>query len=258
MSEESGHWYTQAGEPCHQILAKNGNMRPVNLRWDRKLRLVPSVTTVIKIIATPQLTTWMVKQGILAALTLPRIEGEPEEDYLDRVMDDSKQQAKLAAEEGSRVHNATERSFKGLWIPDRYVPHVDAIHAEIAALFPEVDDWVSEKTFAHPSGFGGSCDLNSPSTGIVVDFKGKDGDFTEVDDYGKLKKLAWDQHWQLAGYQNGLLLPRARGANIFFSRTHPGKVASHVWSQEDMEQGWQVFAAALALWKNVKGYDGAY
>jgi hypothetical protein len=149
-----------------------------------------------------------------------------------------------------------------------YLLHVAATKGEIARLFPDVSDWVSEKSFAHPLGYGGKVDLHSPSTGIVVDFKTKDGDFSDG------KKLAWDQNIQLAAYQVGLgldsasksgdkILYRGSGAfiqcaNIFVSRTHPGKVASYVWSADDIARGWRTFECALALWKVLKQYDGSF
>jgi hypothetical protein len=141
--------------------------------------------------------------------------------------------------------------------------HAIAAQAELKRLFPHVSDWVTEKAFAHPMGYGGKCDLHSPSTGIVVDYKTKDGDFSDG------KKLAWDQDWQLAAYQIGLGLAGGRSgaddlsdfhpcAAIFISRTHPGRVASHTWNENDIRQGWQVFHAALQLWKLLKGYDGGF
>jgi len=268
---ESGHWYRRDGSPCYTVPNKSGGERGINLRWDRHLKLVPSVTTVTLIIAKPALENWKVEQGILAALTLPRLPDEPEADYLERVKTDSKQQALNAAAEGTRIHHAIEAHFEGKPYDPKYVPHVTATLAEIAKLFPGVTDWISEKTFAHPLGFGGATDLHSPSTGIVIDYKGKDGDFTEVDKYGKPKKLAWDQHWQLAAYQEGLCIkpphcddPQCVSrrftvcANIFVSRTHPGCVASHVWSADDIAKGWRIFAAALELWRELKSYDPRY
>jgi hypothetical protein len=35
-------------------------------------------------------------------------------------------------------------------------------------------------------------------------------------------------------------------------------VASHTWNENDISQGWQVFNAALQLWKLLKGYDGGF
>jgi len=245
------HWYTREGRPCYEVVAASGLPRPTTLSDARKLALVPSVTTVLAVLAKDALTNWMVDQAIYAALTMPRIDGEAERDYIQRIRDDSRAQAKAAAEEGSRIHDACECYWQGRHYPHTYQPHVDAVCEELSRIFPGVDDWIAEKSFCHASGFGGKVDLHSPSTGIVVDYKGKDGDFSDG------KKLAYDQHYQLAAYQVGLGLPRARCANVFVSRTHPGKVASHVWKEKDIEDGWRVFEAALETWKRLRRYDPA-
>lgn len=249
MSDEGGHWYRRDGSPCYEVPKKDGGMRSVNLRWDRPLLLVPSVTTVTQIIAKPQLEKWKREQSVLAALTLPSIEGESSEAWLARIDADSRTQVEAAAAEGTRIHDACEAFYKGRPVPAHYVKTVDAVVEEVSRLFPGVRDWVSEKSFAHPMGYGGKVDLHSPSTGHVVDFKGKDGDFSDG------KKLAWDQHWQLAAYQEGLELPRTDCANVFFSRTHQGKATSYKWTSKEIEEGWQVFAAALPLWRALKRYD---
>jgi len=250
---DSGHWYTRDGSPCYMVPARNGAMRNTTLADARKLLLVPSVTTVTGIIAKPQLTAWMVRQGILAALTLPRIDGEPEPAFLDRVEADSRQQAKDAANEGTNVHDALELRFTGQAYPTQYARHVAGVEAELHRMFPDVHDWIAERSFAHPSGYGGKTDLHSPSTGIVVDFKGKDGDFSDG------KKLAYDElTFQLGAYQDGLRLPRAACGNIFFSRTHPGKAVGHVWKPDQVAKGAAVFHAALGLWKALKGFDPAF
>lgn len=249
----SGHWYKRNGAPCYEIPKRGGGFRGVNLRWDRHLGLVPSVTTVTQIIAKPQLEDWKVKEGIKAAMTLERYREETDDEYISRCVEESRRKAKEAAEEGSRIHDAIEASFKGENFPEYYLPHVASTREEIGRLFPGVTDWAPEKSFAHPDGFGGKCDLHSPSTGIVVDYKGKDGDFTDG------KRLAYDQHWQLGSYRRGLKLPRGNvGANIFVSRTHPGLVASYVWSAEDMDEGEAIFMDALALWVRLKKYDGRF
>lgn len=247
----SEHWYDRDGKPRYEIEMAKGGLRPTTLRDARKFGWVPSVTTVLGVLAKPALETWKVNQGILAALTLPRIAGEAEDVYLSRVLADSREQAKAAAEEGTRIHDAIERSFKGLVVEEYYRPHVKAAREEIKRLFPDVDDWEAEASFGHEFGFGGKVDLHSPSTGIVVDYKGKDGDFSDG------KRLAYDQHYQLAAYNRGLRLPHNRAANIFVSRTHPGKVASHVWKADDVADGWCVFECALATWKALKRYDPA-
>lgn len=249
---DGGHWYKRTGEPCYEVPTKGGGLRPVNLRWDRGLNLVPSVTTVTRIIDKPALVNWMVDQAIMAALTLPREDGEAEAAWLARVKEDSRAQAKAAAEEGSRIHDACERHYRGLVVPEHYRPHVAGVVAAIDAEFPGVTDWVAEASFAHESGFGGKVDLHSPSTGIVVDYKGKDGDFSDG------KKLAYDQHWQLGAYQVGLGLSNADCANVFFSRTHPGATKLHRWKAAEVAEGAAIFAASVQLWKLLKKYDPAF
>lgn len=250
--QESQHWYTRDGAPCYQQTTAKGGLRATSLADARKLGLIPSVTTVLSVVEKPALTNWKVEQGILAALTLTRNPGEGDRDFLARVMVDSKQQGKAAAEEGTRIHDACESAMKGAGYPLQYVEHVIAARTELDRLFPDVSDWIAEASFGHASGYGGKVDLHSPSTGIVVDYKTKDGDFSDG------KKLNYDQHIQLAAYQRGLLLPVNVCANIFVSRTHPGAVASHVWKLDDVTHGWAMFEASLALWKTQKKFDPAF
>lgn len=246
---DSSHWYRQDGKPFYTITGANGVDRSVTLRDARKINAVPSVTTVLQIVAKPQLEAWKVRQGVMAALTLPRVAGEDDDALLARIDADGRAQAKAAAEEGTKIHDAIECHFKGQPVPEAYRKHVEGTVAKIAELFPDVNDWRAEDYFCHARGFGGKVDLHSPSTGIVIDYKGKDGDFSDK------KKLAYDQHYQLSAYQTGLGLGLNVCANIFVSRTHPGLVAEYVWTREQMQEGWDVFSAALQLWKAIKKYN---
>ncbi len=80
---ESGHWYAADGSPTYKIIGKNGKERNTTVRDARELGLKPSVTTILGIIGKPGLNTWLQQQVLLAALTLPRIAGETEENWLD-------------------------------------------------------------------------------------------------------------------------------------------------------------------------------
>ena len=71
-SAESVHWYQHNGAPQYTVKAKDGSDRPTTLRDARKLNLVPSVTTILKIAAKPGLEAWKLNQMLLAALTLPK------------------------------------------------------------------------------------------------------------------------------------------------------------------------------------------
>src|SRR5690348_10169188 len=137
-----GHWYTRAGEPRYSVIGANGKERDTTLRDARSLGLLPSVTTVLDCLNKGALVEWKVRQGILAALTTSRREGEDDDTFLARILTDSKEQAKQAAEEGTRIHDAIECSFKRGWtVPEPYRPHVTAVHAELFRLFPDITDW---------------------------------------------------------------------------------------------------------------------
>ena len=247
-----GHWYERNGTPRYTVTAKNGKERDTTLRDARQLGLVPSVTTILDVLNKAALVEWKVKQGILAALTLPRASSESDEIFLARVLDDSKQLAIQAAEEGTRIHDAIEASFKGQPFTDAYQPHVVAVYAKLKETFPDVTDWIAETAFASPLGYGGKVDLHSPKHGIVVDHKSKDMA------PGDTKRLAYDQDWQLSAYHKGLNLRPNVCANIFVSRTHPGYVEIHVWKAEEIAKAWNVFDCALATWKCIKGYDASW
>lgn len=221
-------------------------MRPATLRDARKVNAVPSVTTVLDILAKHQLVRWQIKQAVMATR---RVAYNPDEAaWIEAVITESERQVEEAAAEGTRIHDASEQYIKGNEFLALYKPHVEAIHAELARIFPGVDDWVAERSFAHRLGYGGKVDLHSPRHGHVVDLKGKDGDFSDE------KKLAYDQNWQLAPYQKGLGLPLRTCANIFVSRTHHGCVRSHVWGEDDIQRGLDIFTSTLQVWKHIHKY----
>jgi hypothetical protein len=247
-AQESGHWYTREGEPAYTVKSAKGEDRPTNLRDARKLDLVPSVTTILGVAAKPGLEIWKQNQVLLAALTLPKQEGESESDWVDRIIEDSKAQGREAAEFGTQIHAQIQGHFEGRECNPDFKGYVEGARMAISSHFNDWE-WVSEKSFAHELGFGGKCDLFVPaddkhgSTGFVADIKTKD--FGPDD-----KVAAFDEHLlQLAAYRVGLGAQRARCANVFVSRNHPGLAHVVEWSQEDLDRGWQMFLRLLEFWQ---------
>lgn len=247
-SAESVHWYRQDGGPQYTVKAKDGSDRPTTLRDARKMDLVPSVTTILKVAAKPGLEQWKLEQMLLAAMTLPQAPGESEKSYIARIVADSKETGKQAAEAGTRIHESIESWFEG---------NRNVAHAEIASAYEEAimshfktrpdQKWLTERSFADPTGFGGKVDMyiepcEEAPTGIVLDAKSKDfGPDDKVD--------AYDEHrLQLAAYRHGLGIPHARCANVFASRTHPGLVKVVEWSEEDLQIGWDMFQCLHRYW----------
>lgn len=241
---ESNHWYHRSGSPAYSVIGANGKERPTTLRDARKMSLVPSVTTIIKSAASPGLEAWKLNQMMLAALTLPRVADEPEEEFISRIQRDSKEHAKMAAERGTNVHTAIENMYSGVMHAE-YAEHQAGVYREIEKEYG-VTEFQPEKAFAHAFGFGGKLDLFTPNyqdRGLVIDIKTK-----EFSDPSKV--VGYDEHMmQLAAYRVGVDLPNADCANVFVSVTVPGLVVIHKWSQEDLARGWVMFESLLKFWQ---------
>lgn len=245
---ESLHWYDRTGAPAYEVKGANGNMRPTTLRDARKMNLVPSVTTIIRCAAAPGLEIWKQRQVMLAALTLPRLQDEPEDAYLQRVMRDSQEQARKAAERGTAIHAAIQGAYEGKSVPAEYYNHVGAAEAAVAGWMK--GPWNAERAFAHPLGFGGKCDLSHPWA--ALDFKTKE--FGPDDD---LK--TWDEHaMQLAAYRVGLGFDRARCGIVYVSASVPGLARLIEIPEDALQKGWRCFYSLLQFWKAKNGYDSAF
>lgn len=241
LAQEGGHWYTKDGAPAYTVIAKNGEPRSTTLRDAKKLGLLPSVTTIMKAAASPGLEAWKLNQMMLAALTLPRADGESEASFIARIQADSKDQARKAADRGTEVHAAIERFYEGT-IEASSLPYLEAVYKAVNDTFGDLN-WAVEKSFAHtssPFGFAGKIDLHSmDGDGVVIDFKTKEFTSETLD-----KVAGFDENvMQLAAYRTGLVKPQARCANVFVSVTEPGLVVVKEWTQEELWRGWSMFDA---------------
>lgn len=248
---ESGHWYSREGEPAYSVIGKNGNQRPTTLRDARTNNLVPSVTTIIGVAAKPGLDTWKQQQVLLSALTLPRQTGEPEQAWLERVMMDSKQTGRVAADRGTNIHATIQAFFEGALIPEAMQicrPVEEAIKAHFGEQL-----WLPELSFAHPLGFGGKSDLTAKAKhgfeGISIDIKTKETeDISKVDVYP-------EHGMQLAAYRQGFNMPTARAANVFVGYKMVNgnivftgvKVVEH--DLADLDRYWLMFTKLLEFWQ---------
>jgi len=245
-SSESTHWYTRDGDPMYTVPSKkDGTPRNTTLRDARERNLVPSVTTILNIAAKPGLNVWLQEQAILAALTLPRGEEETESAWLKRVVQDSKAQARDAADLGTEIHAAIQGFYEGQKA-SAFPIHVQTCTKAIESHYG-ARNWIAERAFAHEMGFGGKVDMHTD--GIVIDIKTKD-----FDDPAKV--AGYDEHlMQLAAYRVGLGMPEARCANVFVSRTNADLAVVKEWAEEDLARGWLMFTALLSFWQYKNQYE---
>lgn len=238
---ESGHWYcAKTGEPRYTIISKStGKERPTTLADARKENLVPSVTTLLSQISKPGLTNWLNQQLLLAALTLPRIEGESEQDWIDRIMVDSRSASKEASQRGTDIHAIIEQFYRGDFYLPEYPLYVHKVNQALVDAFAP-QQWIAEDSFAHPLGFGGKVDLYAKS-GFIVDIKTTEKDVAEIKPYH-------EHLMQLSAYRNGLNLPMARCANVFVNaQTNQVRVIEH--AENDLQDAWECFQYLLLFYK---------
>jgi len=237
-TSESGHWYLPDGSPAYRIIGKNGKERNSTVKDAREHGLLPSVTTIIGCASKGEgLQRWLQEQAILAALTLPRLEGESEEDWLSRVVADSKETAKQAAERGTQIHGVIEAFYEGIYIPE-LPPYVRAVESAINEHFGS-QLWISEKSFAY-GGFGGKCDLVAKS-GFVVDFKTTEKDLDKLDYF-------FDHQMQLSAYRQGFEMPKARCAIVYVNALQ-NKAKLVEIPEDDLRIGWDCFTHLLAFYR---------
>lgn len=245
-SSESGHFYQIDGSPAYTIIGKStGKLRNTTVRDARTMGLLPSVTTVIGVAAKPGLQRWFQEQAILAALTLPRLDGEPEDQYLSRVLDDSKAQGKEAAERGTRIHGIIESFFEGILL--------EQIPTYCRAIESVLDNhygnrlWTPERSFGDKRGFGGKVDLSCRSDditgfpGAIVDFKTTEKDLDKVDIY-------FEHQMQAAAYREGLGMPNANCAIVYVNAL-TDQVKLIEIAQPDLQKGWDCFVHLLEFYR---------
>lgn len=233
---ESGHWYLPNGSPAYRVIGKNGKERNTTVKDAREHGLLPSVTTIISSAARPALDVWKQQQAILAALTLPRLESESEEDWLSRVVSDSKETSKQAAERGTQIHGVIEAFYEGIYIPE-LPPYVRVVESTINEHFGS-QLWVSEKSFAN-GGYGGKCDLIAKN--CVIDFKTTEKDLDKLDYY-------FDHQMQLSAYRQGFEMPTARCAIVYVNALQ-NKAKLIEIPEDDLRIGWECFTHLLAFYR---------
>ena len=239
------HWYcAKTGEPRYTVIGKNGKERNTTIRDARDGSLVPSVTTINGMLSKNGLNTWLQTEAIKAAIEYPRWEGESESEWVSRILELSKQKSKEAAERGSRIHDILDSYFSLDYVPE-WPTYVHNIRKHLDAIFGN-RLWLSEKSFCHPEGYGGKCDLYSKPDpinnlpGIVIDFKTTEKSPGELTPY-------YEYTLQLAAYREALA-PGAVCANIFVNG-ETNEIALKVHGEQELKDAYEAFLCLLKVFK---------
>lgn len=245
----NAHWYTREGEPFHTVIGANGKERDTNLRDARKLNLLPSVTSILKVLAKPGLESWKTEQAVLSVMTAPRIPGEDDGTFVRRVLRDERQQdqeAASAAATGAILHEEIADGIR------QRKPVSTATEPVYDALRPYLKDraesHIEEIVVNHGLGYAGRCDyyeVREDGSLLVVDFKTTKN----------IPEKPYLEHGlQLTAYMlavNHFVFGTLLG--VYVSTTEQGLVKVHEWPiSNDLVDG---VRAVACLWKLVNNYD---
>jgi hypothetical protein len=246
--KESGHYYAADGTAVFEVPNKSkGGMRPTTLKDCKTLGLYPSVTTIMKVLAAPELDKWKQQQVLLASLTLPRNPDESDDDYCARVMEDAFQQVTDAADLGTSIHKALENHFQGL----PYAP-------EMESYVSPVKEWAAKhnvKFLKHELrlvnqelGYAGTTDALIEADGVlhVLDYKSR----KTKPEY---KVTPWSKEpMQIAAYAKIVGAPR--GVNLYISTTEPGRIGEAWYEEETINAEYEAFKHVVAYWQHANNY----
>lgn len=242
----SEHWYCAVtGAPKYTTIGKNGKERNTTLR-DAKANpgtLVPSVSTINSQLSKAGLDTWKQTEAIKAAAENPRLDGEDEKTWIDRILYLSKQKSQEAMARGTLVHDFLESFYSQEYLPDMptYVRKVDdAIQAHFGTQL-----WIPEQSLVNAQeGYGGKCDLyckpRHDFSGVVIDFKTTEKSPGDLTPY-------LEHTLQLAAYRE-VLAPTARCANVYINGV-TGEVAIYEHTEQDIRDAYQMFLNLVNLYK---------
>jgi len=245
FTSESGHWYTQEGEPMYTLIGANGKERNTTLRDAKSLGLVPSVTTILGMVAKPALENWKLTQAITSAINLDKKDNESIDSYIYRCKSDAKNIGITAAKEGTKIHGQIETGFLG----GKKTKPYKIIKKWLDENFPEHNDWIAEDSFCASQGYGGKIDLYSNN--VFIDFKTKDN--LEGKDPAK---LVYDEHgMQLSAYGQGMGIDYPTRVSIFIDRKDTSIILFHIWDLESHNKHIEMFNSILKYWQLVKNYE---
>jgi hypothetical protein len=234
-TSEQGHWYDREGNPRYKIIGKNGKERPTTLRDAKKEKLLPSVTSIIRCAAAPGLERWKSEQVLMAALTTDRLPNESEQEYIDRIIKDSQEQAMKARERGTLIHAWVQSGFEGTPLETEALTYYESAKSALELACLESPSWICEKAFAEER-YGGKVDLHTEE-GYIVDIKTTEKDLTNI--------KTWEEHaMQLAAYSMGVLGTLGACAILYINvLTVESKV---IWiTESELDKGWRCFSALL-------------
>jgi hypothetical protein len=250
--EKYMHWYNKKGEPRYDA----------DMRTARKERLLPSVTSLLGVIASYGLEQYKLRQMFDAGRCIDYA-GESDWDYYKRVKREADKHRRDSAKLGTVVHHLIERYLMGRLLFYR------GPRKDVWQIVEQAKQWIEDnivkvigvEEILVGDGYAGKADCVAQ----LVDGETYIIDWKTTDPAGKIKiggqpkkgKLFYDDHVRQLAALNAAMrkyVP-AKTMNVVISTNPdiPG-VWTKTWTQEEMEKGLKEFDLAKQLWYSVNNY----
>jgi len=246
-----GHWYRLDGTAAHDA----------TLREARTQNLLPSVTTVIKLVANQALDGYKIKEAIKAAWRIPRSPGESDDDYAQRIFEDSKQHSIQAADAGTDIHAQIETYNQSVKDGQPKI-HFDMAYEHLCMPWvTHASEHISRIVEAEmvladaDMGVAGTTDLvciDKRHGLLLADYKSSEVKLDKRT--GKKRPGFWPSYiWQLATYAELYRLREKlpeppRVASYIIDRSEPG-LYEKVWSVEEQAWGLAFMKGLIYCWQ---------
>jgi hypothetical protein len=272
LENKGGHWYDVEGNPMHLTKytsgKRKGQLRPTTLRDAKKLRLFPSITSILGEYPKKSLERWIKEQVMLAMHNNPasgpaaapcesfKEADESQIGYFRYIEDLSNLRRDQAAKRGTFIHDNIEAMLLGkTW---------DEQDAHLRAVKNWVDDNVTSVELTEHNvvdaglGVAGRLDAcvrlkGSPSR-VVLDYKGRG--FNELKTGSvryKAKKYKTDT-MQLTFYAK--CIGAQRIANLYVSNDRPEPVIEfNEWTEEEHAAAYVTLKHFIKVWQYEHGYN---
>ena len=263
----SGHYYNSNGDP----------MFDAKLTQAKKFNFLPSVTTVMNVIAKPGLETWKQEQILKAALEMKQNDAESQDDYIKRIVTQSREKSSTAVDFGSAVHKAIENYILYMEYPDdkRIRGTIESVKK---VILDEIDRGYTEKRLTSQKfGFAGTPDwygeLKSGRYSLIdwktqgikwKEFKRPTDDKYEIEKDGVYLRpvpVYYDemimQLWacgQMILETEGIEIENYYSVIINSDEEHSEVIYVREWDADQVNWGKDAFLATLKLWRAMKRF----
>jgi hypothetical protein len=259
---ESAHWYDLlTKEPKHTVIGANGNERPTTLRDAKKAGTwAPSVTSINKVVAAPQLEKWQATQYLINAFKVAPAPDETPEEWAKHIIELGRAESKLAMAFGTQLHACCEEYNLAI---GKGVPEIDFAGAD-ERLLPCYNAYVkwadseiaevvaAEIVLTHSVGYAGTCDLlyrDKKGRMVLADIK------TKKTEEGKKIVTYQGYKQQLSAYRHAWQgQPIERMGNIYVSTTEPGRLEYIEYAEVEWDKYYMMFKKLLEYWQLDNNY----